>query len=223
MIGATVMPTQDIKYNEFEPASEQIFGNEISRSASAIKRVMDLAIGLPLLITVSPFLLLIAIALKLDSPGPVFFRQERIGRRFRPFTMIKFRTLRQDMPDPHSRYEMREDDPRITRVGAFLRNTSLDELPQLYNVITGSMSLVGPRPLVEWESRETLRKHAARFEVKPGITGLSQITVRNSVDLDSRSDVDVEYVGRWSPLLDLEVLLRTPAYVLTRSAIYPDA
>ena len=137
--------------------------------------------------------------------------------------MIKFRTLRQDMPDPHSRYEMREDDPRITRVGAFLRNTSLDELPQLYNVITGSMSLVGPRPLVEWESRETLRKHAARFEVKPGITGLSQITVRNSVDLDSRSDVDVEYVGRWSPLLDLEVLLRTPAYVLTRSAIYPDA
>jgi len=137
--------------------------------------------------------------------------------------MVKFCTLRHDMPDPHSRYEMREDDPRITRVGAFLRDTSLDELPQLYNVITGSMSLVGPRPLVEWESRETLRKHAARFEVKPGITGLSQITVRNSVDLDSRSEVDIEYVRRWSPLLDLEVLLRTPAYVLIRKAIYPDA
>ena len=218
------MLTEDAQHRGFEREdSSLMFGNKVSESASAIKRFMDLAIGLSLVGAALPFLLLIALALKLDSPGPVFFRQTRIGRHFRPFEMVKFRTLRHNMPDPHSRYEMSENDPRITRVGAFLRNTSLDELPQLYNVITGSMSLVGPRPLVEWESRETLRKHAARFEVKPGITGLSQITVRNSVDLDSRSEVDVEYVRRWSPLLDLEVLLRTPAYVLTRSAIYPEA
>jgi lipopolysaccharide/colanic/teichoic acid biosynthesis glycosyltransferase len=218
------MLTEDAKHCGFEREdSSLMFGHKVNGSASAIKRFMDLAIGLSLVGAAFPFLLLIALALKLDSPGPVFFRQTRIGRHFRPFEMVKFRTLRHNMPDPHSRYEMRENDPRITRVGAFLRNTSLDELPQLYNVITGSMSLVGPRPLVEWESRETLRKHAARFEVKPGITGLSQITVRNSVDLDSRSEVDVEYVRRWSPLLDLEVLLRTPAYVLTRSAIYPEA
>jgi len=218
------MLTEDAKHCGFEREdSSLMFANKVNGSASAIKRFMDLAIGLSLVGAAFPFLLLIALALKLDSPGPVFFRQTRIGRHFRPFEMVKFRTLRHNMPDPHSRYEMSENDPRITRVGAFLRNTSLDELPQLYNVITGSMSLVGPRPLVEWESRETLRKHAARFEVKPGITGLSQITVRNSVDLDSRSEVDVEYVRRWSPLLDLEVLLRTPAYVLTRSAIYPEA
>ncbi len=218
------MQRQDTKHRNFETQDTALISsNKLTGSASAIKRLMDVAIGLPLFIAVFPLLVFIAAALKLDSAGPVFFCQQRIGRHFRPFKMVKFRTLRHDMPDPHSRYEMREDDPRITRVGAFLRDTSLDELPQLYNVITGSMSLVGPRPLVEWESRETLRKHAARFEVKPGITGLSQITVRNSVDLDSRSEVDVEYVRRWSPLLDLEVLLRTPAYVLTRKAIYPDA
>ena len=218
------MPIRDAKCCELEPGDLSVsFGDKISRSASAVKRFIDLVIGLPLTVAAFPLLLFIAVAIKLDSPGPVLFRQERIGRSFRPFMMVKFRTLRPDMPDPHNRYEMREDDPRITRVGAFLRNTSLDELPQLWNVIMGSMSLVGPRPLVEWESKETLRKHAARFEFKPGITGLSQITVRNSVDLDSRSDVDVEYVRRWTPLLDLEVLLRTPIYVFTRKAIYPDA
>ena len=218
------MPTEDIQFREAcSDAPVIIFDNRFSGSASAVKRLMDLAIGLPLCVIASPLLVLIAVAIKLDSAGPVFFRQDRIGRRFTPFKIVKFRTLRHNMPDPYSRYEMQEGDPRITRVGTLLRNTSLDELPQLYNVIKGSMSLVGPRPLVEWESRETLRKHAARFAVKPGITGLSQITVRNSVDLDSRSDVDVEYVRRWGPLLDLQLLLRTPAYVLTRKAIYPDA
>jgi lipopolysaccharide/colanic/teichoic acid biosynthesis glycosyltransferase len=218
------VPAEKTSHRELEAEHAALmFGDKMTGSSSTIKRLMDLAIGLPLFGAALPLLVLIAIALKWDSPGPVFFRQKRIGKHFRPFEMVKFRTLHHNMPDPHSRYEMREDDPRITRVGAFLRDTSLDELPQLYNVITGSMSLVGPRPLVEWESRETLRRHAARFEVKPGITGLSQITVRNSVDLDSRSDVDVEYVRRWSPLLDLELLLRTPAYVLTRQAIYPDA
>lgn len=218
------MPTEDIKYREFYPATPAIaFDDKLFGMASAVKRLMDLAIGLALCVIAFPIGVLIAAAIKLDSPGPAFFRQERIGLHFKPFTMVKFRTLHHNMPDPHSRYEMQEDDPRITRVGALLRKTSLDELPQLCNVIAGSMSLVGPRPLVEWESRETLRKHGARFEVKPGITGLSQITVRNSVDLDARSDVDVEYVRRWSPLLDLEVLLRTPAYVFARKAIYPDA
>lgn len=216
------MSTEEIENHKSQDVA-LLFMDAATVPVSTLKRFMDISIGMSILIVLSPFLILIAIMLKLDSPGPVLFSQERIGRHFRRFKMFKFRTLRHDMPDPHSRYEMREDDPRITRVGAFLRNTSLDELPQLFNVIAGSMSLVGPRPLVEWESRETLRKHAARFEVKPGITGLSQITVRNSVDLDGRSDVDVEYVRRWSPWLDLEVMLRTPVYVLTRKAIYPTA
>ena len=103
--------------------------------------------------------------IKLESSGPVFFRQRRFGQAMRPFMIFKFRSLRHNLPDPHERYEMMEHDPRITRVGAFLRSTSLDELPQLFNVIAGSMSLVGPRPLVEWESLEALRNHGERFEV----------------------------------------------------------
>ena len=133
-MGGTVVATEDAKHREFEPEDPALmFGDAMTGSAPAIKRFMDLALGLPLFAAALPFLLLIAVALKLDSPGPVFFRQTRIGRRFRPFTMVKFRTLRHNMPDPHGRYEMLETDPRITRVGAFLRNTNLDELPQLYN------------------------------------------------------------------------------------------
>jgi lipopolysaccharide/colanic/teichoic acid biosynthesis glycosyltransferase len=168
------------------------------RAALLLKRSIDLGIALPLGLVLSPLFLLVALAIKLDSRGPVFFRQERRGLGFRKFTILKFRSLRHAAPDPHGRYEMNEHDPRITRVGEWIRRTSLDELPQLLNVIAGSMSLVGPRPLVEWESRDCIATHPERFLVKPGITGLSQIHVRNAVDLDARSDWDVEYVRRWS-------------------------
>jgi lipopolysaccharide/colanic/teichoic acid biosynthesis glycosyltransferase len=187
-----------------------------------LKRLMDLSIALPLCICLLPVFALIAIAIKLDSRGPVFFIQERRGKRFRVIRVIKFRTLRHAAPDPHARYEMLETDPRITRVGSFLRRTSLDELPQLLTVIRGTLSLVGPRPLVEWESRDCLAKHAERFQVKPGITGLSQVAVRNSADFFARLDKDVEYVHRWTLALDLRILAETPRLLVRGTGIYPE-
>ncbi len=165
---------------------------------------------------------IIAAAIRLETPGPALFRQQRIGRHFRAFTILKFRSLRQGAPDPCVGYEMCETDPRITRVGRWLRRTSLDELPQIFNVIAGSMSLVGPRPLIESESRACLVRHAERFLVRPGITGLQQVEVRNAVDLDARSDRDVTYVRNWSLGLDLVLLLKTPARVLQATAVYPE-
>lgn len=189
----------------------------------ALKRSIDLAIGVPVCVALLPVMAAVAVAIKLESPGPVLFRQRRRGLDFEPFTMNKFRSLRHGAPDPHPRYEMIEGDARITRVGAFLRRTSLDELPQILNVIGGSMSLVGPRPLVEWESRDALATHPRRFWVKPGITGLSAIEVRNSVGMTERLDRDLVYVERASPLLDLAILARTPMSLLRGSDIYPEA
>ncbi len=188
----------------------------------ALKRLLDLLVALPLCVLLAPLFLGLALAIRLESPGPALFRQSRRGRDMRPFVFFKLRSLRHGAPDPHVRYEMVEADPRITRLGAFLRRSSLDELPQLFNILAGSMSLVGPRPLVEWESQEALRSHPERFRVKPGLTGLSQVTVRNSVDFAARLDKDVEYVRHWSLGLDLWILLRTPATVWSREMIYPE-
>jgi len=147
--------------------------------------------------------------------------QERRGINYQSFTILKFRSMLHRHPDPHDRYETTKGDPRITKVGRWLRATSLDELPQLFNVIHGSMSFVGPRPLVEWESRETLKRFPDRFTVKPGITGLCQITVRNSIDLDGRCEKDIEYVRQFSLALDMVILAKTPFSLLRTSTIYP--
>ena len=192
-----------------------------ARVTLVVKRLMDLALALPACIVLAPVFLGIALAIRLDSPGPALFRQPRRGRGMRPFTFVKFRSLRHGAPDPHARYEMVEADPRITRVGAFLRRTSLDELPQLFNVLAGSMSLVGPRPLVEWESQAAFTTHPERFRVKPGLTGLSQVVVRNSVDFASRLDKDVEYVRDFGLGLDLWILARTPRVILRGDMVYP--
>lgn len=188
-----------------------------------IKRIFDLVVATVTLLLASPVLIVIFILIRLGSPGPALFVQNRWGMHTRPFRMYKFRTLKHNAPDPHEKYEMVEEDPRVTRIGAFLRKTSLDELPQLFNVFVGNMSIAGPRPLVEWESKETLVRHSERFLVKPGITGLSQVYARNAVDLDARSDLDVEYVRRWSLLLDLKILLLTPFKVTATEGIYPRA
>jgi lipopolysaccharide/colanic/teichoic acid biosynthesis glycosyltransferase len=190
---------------------------------AALKRALDLAIGVPVCVALLPVLGAVALAIKLDSEGPVLFRQARRGQHFRAFTVNKFRSLAHGKPDPHARYEMLERDPRITRVGAFIRRTSLDELPQIFNVIGGSMSLVGPRPLVEWESREALATHPERFHAKPGITGLSQVEVRNAADFVTRLDKDREYVHRFTPWLDLVILARTPLALLRGAGIYPES
>jgi lipopolysaccharide/colanic/teichoic acid biosynthesis glycosyltransferase len=188
----------------------------------ALKRMLDLLIALGLCIVLAPLMAAVAIGIRIDSPGPAFFTQKRRGRGFETFTMVKFRSLRHNAPDPHAGYEMLEDDARITRIGAWLRSTSIDELPQLINVIAGSMSLVGPRPLVEWESQKALPRFAARFAMKPGLTGWSQITVRNAVDFDGRCEKDVEYVRRWSIAFDLRILVQTPLALLRGDVIYPD-
>jgi lipopolysaccharide/colanic/teichoic acid biosynthesis glycosyltransferase len=182
---------------------------------------MDLALAIPLLLILALPLCFIAVLIKLESPGPALFRQQRRGRRFRPFWMLKFRTMRHGMPDPRPRYETEQRDPRITRLGAILRRTSIDELPQLFNVLAGSMSLVGPRPLVEWESQEALRSHPQRFDVLPGITGLSQVAVRNGAGFSMRLDKDVEYVCRWNVPLDFVILCKTPLRIMRGEDVYP--
>lgn len=209
----------------FELPAEQL---SRARSGSSLafrvlKRTLDLAIAVPVCLVFLPLLCALAIAIRLDSSGPVLFRQQRRGLGFEPFTILKFRSLRHGARDPHARYEMLEDDPRITRVGGWLRRTSLDEAPQIFNVIGGSMSLVGPRPLVEWESRQALARFAERFQVKPGLTGWSQVTVRNAVGFDERCEKDLEYVCRKSVWLDLRILALTPGSLRRRDGIYPDS
>jgi lipopolysaccharide/colanic/teichoic acid biosynthesis glycosyltransferase len=188
---------------------------------NAINRLMDLLISIPLVIFLSPLFLFTALSIKIESSGPVFFVQKRRGKDFAPFRMIKFRSLLHNVPDPHENYEMLEKDPRITRVGNFIRKTSIDELPQLLNVIAGTMSIVGPRPLIEWESRLALSRFADRYTVKPGMTGLSQVTGRNTIDFDARCALDVEYVRKRNMLFDILLIIKTPYILLKSEEIYP--
>ena len=185
------------------------------------KRLTDVVLASVLIVILFPFLLAISLAIVLDSRGPVLFIQRRRGLGYRGFLILKFRTLRHGESDPHEHYEMLSQDSRITRVGAFLRRTSLDELPQLLNVLAGSMSLVGPRPLVEWESEYSLKRHRDRFLVKPGITGWQQITGRNANTLDIRLDRDIEYVGAWNLRWDLRILIGTIPFLLRDVGVYP--
>lgn len=178
-----------------------------------------------LLIVLAPILVLIALVLKLDSPGPVIFRQERCGRDGRRFKVLKFRTMHTNASaEPHRRYiaalaagEVSEDglkkltaDPRVTRAGGFLRRTSLDELPQLVNVARGQMSIVGPRPALDYELDFYEARHFERFSVRPGLTGLWQVKGRSELGFREMLDLDVEYARATGPRLDAEILLRTP-------------
>ena len=188
---------------------------------SVIKQVMDLVGAFVLLIVLSPLFLLIAIAIKLTSPGPVFFRQQRSGLNGAPFTLYKFRTMVTNAEQlKHELEAMNEmsgpvfkvtNDPRITRIGKWLRRYSLDELPQLFNVLRGEMSLVGPRPLpVDEVKRFNDLAHRRRLSVKPGLTCLWQISGRNQItDFKDWVRLDLEYIDNWSLWLDLKILLRT--------------
>jgi Undecaprenyl-phosphate galactose phosphotransferase WbaP len=192
------------------------------------KRLMDVLItGLALLL-VSPLLVVIAVFIKLDSKGSVFYHQKRLGQDGVRFPALKFRTMHGDGErrlqevlerDPKLRAEYDAFhkltvDPRVTRVGRFLRKYSLDELPQLLNVLFGDMSLVGPRPYLEREIPEMDQKEAIILRVKPGITGIWQVTERNASTFERRLHMDVEYVRSWSPWLDIYVLARTIPVVL---------
>lgn len=190
------------------------------RTYLRVKRVLDVALTLVAMPLVGPVILICAVAIKLDTPGPVFFVQERLGRDGRIFHMYKLRTmvanaeeLKASTLDERTVHFKTLDDPRITRVGRFLRRTSLDELPQLLNILRGDMSIVGPRPtslhLVEWQPW-----HAARLEVRPGLTGIWQIDGRNQTTFEERFQMDMEYIENLSLLHDVKLMARTVAVVL---------
>ena len=202
-------------------------------TAEAAIRFRDACLAGILVIASSPVLLLVGIAVAISSPGPILFRQERIGRCQRPFHMLKFRTMAVDSNDEVHRefvtkmlrdelahqggdelFNLTEDE-RITGVGRILRRFSLDELPQLFNVLSGQMSLVGPRPALPWEVELFQPRHRARFEVKPGMTGLWQVKGRSSLSMNQALDLDVEYVERRTFWLDLGILARTVPVVLS--------
>jgi lipopolysaccharide/colanic/teichoic acid biosynthesis glycosyltransferase len=184
----------------------------------SLKRSMDLAIGVMVLPPVLLMIGLCAIAIKIDSPGPAFFGQMRTGKGGRRFKMYKLRTMVRNADEMKTKLSHLNtlsypdfkivNDPRITRAGRFLRKTSLDELPQIFNVLRGDMSLVGPRPTSFSAAKYSLW-HTARLETKPGITGLWQISGRNELDFDDRLRLDIAYLRHQSIWLDLKILFRT--------------
>jgi exopolysaccharide biosynthesis polyprenyl glycosylphosphotransferase len=201
----------------------------LTRSSRALKRGFDLLGALLGLVAVAPVMLAFAIAIKLDSPGPVFFRQRRVGRDGNHFQMIKFRTMVRDadaLKDSlRDRNEAQgglfkiERDPRVTRVGRLLRTTSLDELPQLLNIVNGEMSLVGPRPLVLDEDERIGGWHRRRLELMPGMTGPWQILGPSRVPLGEMVALDYLYIANWSLWNDLKIILRTVPHVLGRRGL----
>jgi len=193
----------------------------------AAKRLIDIGVATLGLIVLSPLLALMAILVRLGSPGPILFRQRRIGLHGRPFDVVKFRSMTTDaearLPDLRSRNEIAghafklSADPRVTRTGRFLRRTSLDELPQLWNVLRGEMSLVGPRPPLPSEVADYDLWHRRRLSMKPGITGLWQVRARREAKFDRWVATDLEYIDKWSLWLDIKILARTiPAAVQGR-------
>ena len=216
--------------------------DDSKRGLAAVKRAMDIAGSLLALVMVSPIFLIIAAAIKLTSDGPVFFRQQRIGQYGVPFTFLKFRSMRVNNDASIHKEYVRQliagqaekkpadnagtgvykltNDKRITKVGAFLRRTSLDELPQFINVLCGEMSLVGPRPAIGYEVEAYDIWHRRRIlEARPGITGLWQVEGRSRVKFDDMVRLDLRYATTWSPWMDVKILLRTPGALFTAGAV----
>jgi lipopolysaccharide/colanic/teichoic acid biosynthesis glycosyltransferase len=186
---------------------------------SILKRACDLLAAILLLGFLAPVLLLIGLLIRLTSPGRAIFCQERVGLAGRPFVCLKFRTMRTDV-DPFGASPHAADDPRLTRLGLWLREASLDELPQLWNILRGQMSLVGPRPLymrqaVEWNPRQR-----RRLEVKPGLTGLAQVFGRGGLPIEDKLELDVQYVEQACVRLDLWILWKTLMSMFRRQGIY---
>jgi lipopolysaccharide/colanic/teichoic acid biosynthesis glycosyltransferase len=228
--------------NSGRPSNPVLYPDLISATSSqhsllVIKRAMDIVGSAMLVILCAPLLLIIALAVKMSSRGPVLFRQDRVGQYGRRFTFLKFRSMRADNdPSVHQEYVTKliageaermpsraagegvyklAQDSRVTRLGKFLRMTSLDELPQLLNVLRGDMSLVGPRPPIPYELAAYQTWHRRRLlEVKPGITGLWQVTGRSRVKFDDMVRLDLRYAMSWSPWLDVKILARTPGAVI---------
>jgi lipopolysaccharide/colanic/teichoic acid biosynthesis glycosyltransferase len=198
-------------------------------SYRAVKRAMDLVMCLAVTPFVLPLMAAITLVIMIDSPGPVLFSQWRAGKGGRRFRMYKFRTMVSNAEMLKSAYAHLnkqtgpdfkiDDDPRVTRVGRFLRRTSLDELPQLFNIIRGDMSLVGPRP-TSFSPRTYQLWHTERLDVLPGLTGLWQISGRSNLDFDQRLKLDIAYISRQCIWLDLQILVRTVGQVLAGDGAY---
>ena len=204
--------------------------NRLTGFNYAIKRLVDITLCLTFLLFAAIPMLLIALAIKLDSRGPIILRQTRIGKNGKPFMFYKFRSM---YIDAEQRLEELKkfnetggitfkmtDDPRRTKVGKFIRRTSLDELPQIFNILFGQMSFVGPRPGLERELQEYRDWHFRRLEVTPGLTGLSQVSGRSNLKFDDTARLDIYYIENWSVWLDLKILLRTIPVVLKREGAY---
>lgn len=190
-----------------------------------LKRLMDIIGSLVGIIILSPVFLFVFIAIKLDSKGPVIFKQERLGKNGKTFKIYKFRTMIVNAEKIGDGVKVKSDtDSRITKVGNFLRKTSLDELPQLFNVLSSSMSLVGPRPPVTYFPYDGYDNYPdwakKRFSFKPGVTGLSQVTVRNSVPWNERIRVDLEYINNFNLAEDIKILFSTFLRVIKPESIY---
>lgn len=210
-------------------------GEALRRAGPTARRALDVAVAALLLLLLLPLLLVLAALIKLDSPGPILFRQRRLGKNMRPFPVLKFRTMRTDATsEAHVRYiaqlaqspnggggstlKKLTNDPRVTRVGRTLRRLSIDEIPQLFNVLAGQMALVGPRPAIEYELEHYEPVHFERFKVRPGITGLWQVSGRNALGFKDMLDLDAEYASGATLGTDLRILVRTPRAAIRNAA-----
>lgn len=225
----TAQKFQQLTDSLASPAGARVRGRMWSERFA--KRLIDVGAALTVAILGFPFFLAVALLIKLTSRGPVFYSQKRIGEHGEIFTLFKFRTMRQDSDDSIHREFTRSfiegrtsnssldekapsvykltNDPRVTSVGNFLRKTSLDELPQFINILKGEMTIVGPRPPLQYELEHYEEWHKLRLEVRPGLTGLWQVSGRSSVPFDEMVKLDLYYIEHWSLLLDLKIMLRT--------------
>lgn len=207
----------------------------VRQAAKLARRALDVLIATLVLLCLAPALLVVAALIKLDTPGPVFFRQRRLGKDMRPFTLLKYRTMGTDAtPEAHRRYiaepirhesgsggsplKKLTDDPRVTRVGRTLRRLSIDEVPQLLNVVAGQMALVGPRPAIDYELEHYEPVHFDRFNVRPGLTGLWQVSGRSALSFNDMLYLDAQYAVRPTFATDLRILARTPGAAIRNAA-----
>ena len=229
------VPNQALQYHNIgNIAALEIRNNLRSRRARFIKRSMDITLSFFGLIVVSPLLLVIAILIYIDSPGPMFYKAQRLGRNLTPFSCYKFRSMilnaEEELQDllasnaklrnEYNTYHKIKDDPRVTRIGVVLRRFSLDELPQVFNVLRGEMSLVGPRPYLPREQNKMAGQDRFISLVRPGITGYWQVSSRNDSTFEERVDMDRFYLTNWTPWLDIMILLQTVRAVMLGKGAY---
>lgn len=187
-----------------------------------IKRGIDIIFSLILTVILFPVLLFMAILVKIGSEGHVFFVQERVGRGEKLFNVYKFRTMLPNAEKTGAGYNIEKNDARITKIGKILRRWCMDELPQLFNVLKGDMSLVGPRPTLKYQVDEYTPYQKRRLEVKPGMTGWAQVNGRNLLSWDDRIKLDVYYIDHYSLLFDIKIMLKTFKLLLSSRGVYED-